>query len=73
MHIRPGNPKSLWDAVKIAKDEDASPIPSEMTLSGIKKREGEIAESFQIYFKGKVEEISASTISSSSECCVERW
>jgi hypothetical protein len=38
LHIRPGNPKSLWDAVKIAKDEDASPIPSEMTVRDKEKR-----------------------------------
>jgi hypothetical protein len=61
IHIKPGNPKLLWDAVNIAKDEDASPIPSEMTLSGIKKREGEIAKAFQTHFRGKVEDIIAST------------
>jgi hypothetical protein len=30
MHIKPGNQKSLWDAVKIARDENTSSIPKKM-------------------------------------------
>jgi hypothetical protein len=61
MHIRPGNSKSLWDAVKIAKDEDASSIPPEMSLAGTTKKDEEVAKAFQIHFKKKVEDIIRST------------
>ena len=36
MKIRPANAKSLWESVKIARDEDNDPIPNEMYLGGVK-------------------------------------
>ena len=34
--ILPGNSKSLWDAVKIAKDQNNPSLPENMTLNNIK-------------------------------------
>ena len=52
--IIPSNTKSLWDAVKMAKEEEISPIPNEMTL-GMKNYYGDqIPEAFAQHFTDKV-------------------
>jgi hypothetical protein len=54
-HIRPGNAKTLWDAVRIAKDEDTSSIPSKMNWNGREIDKDKIAEKFAEHFRNKVE------------------
>jgi hypothetical protein len=52
-HIKPGNPKSLWDAVKIAKDEDTSSIPSKMKWKGKDINREAIAGTFASHCRKK--------------------
>ena len=59
MQIRPANAKSLWDSVRIARDEDTNPIPNEMSLGNDKYKNEEIADAFSDYFKNKVDQITA--------------
>ena len=33
--IKPGNNKTLWEAVKIAKDQNSDDLPDQMNLNGI--------------------------------------
>ena len=57
--IRPGSAKSLWDSVKIARNEGNDPLPSEMYLGETNYKGEEIPEAFADYFKWKVENITA--------------
>jgi hypothetical protein len=60
-HIRPGNQKSLWDAVKVAKEEDALSMPTDMTIDEEKITKGKVAETFAKHFRTKVSSIIEST------------
>ena len=44
--IRPGNAKSLWESVKIAKDEFISDVPNEMYLNNTKFKGDNAKQSF---------------------------
>ena len=54
-NIVPGNSKSLWNAVKIAKDINVSPIPQ--FKDGQKIDTDELPDAFLNYFKSKVDQI----------------
>ena len=56
-NIRPGNSKSLWDAVKIAKDINISKMPSNMTLNNIKINPFDLPDSFATHFAQKTQAI----------------
>ena len=56
-NILPGNSKSLWNAVKIAKDIHVSPIPQIMFKDGQKIDTDELPDAFLNYFKSKVDQI----------------
>jgi hypothetical protein len=54
-HVKPGNAKSLWDAVKIARGEDALPIASTILLDNYEVKAEQVAEAFALqHFKRKV-------------------
>ena len=55
--IIPGNNKSLWDSVKIAKDLNAQTIPKNMTLNDIEIDENDRPDAFASFFKNKITNI----------------
>ena len=57
--ILPGNCKSLWDAVKKAKDCNTNSIPDTVYLNGNKVPQGEQAQVFADYFSNKVNTIAS--------------
>ena len=59
--IMPGNNKSLWDAVKIAKDQNTDELPDEMNIDGMPIPTNEIAEEFAKMFEQKVKDIESTT------------
>ena len=59
--IIPGNNKTLWEAVKIAKDLNIDDLPDEMKLDGKTIPKEEIAEEFAKMFEQKVKDISSTT------------
>jgi hypothetical protein len=61
MHIKPGNQKSLWDAVKIARDENTSSIPKKMKCGDDLIEEHNIPEGFAQHFTDKVNNITKET------------
>ena len=56
-NIVPGNSKSLWNAVKIAKDINISPIPTNMQYDGNTIKIEELPDAFAKHFKDKVDNI----------------
>ena len=52
--ILPGNSKSLWHAVKIAKNIGESEIPDNMTLNNEPVNCDDISESFAEFFEKKL-------------------
>jgi hypothetical protein len=64
MHIRreiiPGNNKSLWDAVKIAKDIKPTPLPPILTRNGTSYDRMAAPTAFSEYFKSKISVIEES-------------
>jgi hypothetical protein len=58
MHVRrkiiSGNNKSLWDAVKIARDIEPTPLPAMLTRDGINYDRKAAPEAFSKYFKTKI-------------------
>ena len=56
-NIVPGNSKSLWNAVKIAKDINISPIPTNMQYDGNTIKIEELPDAFSKHFKDKVDNI----------------
>ena len=64
MHIRrkiiPGNNKSLWDAVKIAKDIEPTPLPPILTRNGTSYDRRAAPMAFSEYFKSKISVIEES-------------
>ena len=58
----PGNSKSLWKAVKIAKNVGYTPIPQNMTLNNVDVSGQNIAECFASFFDKKVGNIVRETV-----------
>jgi hypothetical protein len=52
--IIPGNNKSLWDAVKIAKDIEPTPIPTTVTKEGLNCSGKDVPAAFADFFKSKI-------------------
>jgi len=63
-HVRkkiiPGNNKSLWDAVRIAKDIEPTPLPTTVTKEGISYSGRDVPSAFSSYFKSKIENLEES-------------
>ena len=57
-----GNSKSLWHAVKIAKNIGNSTIPSNMTLNNVPIKTDQISEQFAEFFVNKVGHIVRETV-----------
>ena len=57
--IKPGNSKSLWDAVKIAKDVEPTHLPSEMFKDGICYNREKMSTAFADHFINKVSALEA--------------
>ena len=55
--IIPGNSKSLWKAVKIAKNTNADEIPNEMTVENAKVNFESLPDAFAEFFSTKIEKI----------------
>ena len=55
--IKPGNSKTLWDAVNLAKNCNIETIPESLTLNNIKLNPKDRAQAFANYFKEKVQTI----------------
>ncbi len=52
-HVRknhPGNNKSLWDVVKIAKDIEPTPLPTTVTKEGVNYSRKEALAGFSRFF-----------------------
>ena len=62
--IIPGNSKSLWTAVKKAKDQNTSHLPNDLTHNNMPIHAHDTADSFATFFKNKVQSII-------SECSVD--
>ena len=56
-NLKPGNSKSLWKAVNMAKDIGSSSIPCKLTLGHITIREHGRSEYFASFSEDKVESI----------------
>ena len=59
--IKPGNTKSLWDAVKIAKDIEPIPLPNYISREGTTYMEKDISSVFPGYFGDKIATIQTTT------------
>ena len=59
--IIPGNSKSLWNAVKIAKNTNVSKLPQIMLLNGHPIPEKDLTDAFADHSKNKNEKIIAET------------
>ena len=55
--IIPGNSKSLWDAVKKAKDINTPQLPTKMTLQNVEIIKNELPDAFADFFETKVNDI----------------
>ena len=55
--IVPGNNKSLWDAVKIAKDIEPTPLPETLLEDGKPYNRQEAPSAFATFFKSKVNKL----------------
>ena len=55
--ILPGDSKSLWDAVKVAKDINVQQIPSAMYRNGILIEPQNLPDEFASFFKDKVQNV----------------
>ena len=55
--IVPGNSKSLWEAVKIAKDSNKPKIPNTMFLNTTQINSDDLPDTFADFFKNKVQNI----------------
>ena len=55
--IIPGNSKSLWNAVKKAKDQNISFLPENLTLNNLPVNPPETADTFAVFFMDKVDTI----------------
>ena len=59
--ILPGNSKTLWHAVKIAKNQGPPQIPKNVHINNVPVASHEVSESFAKFFKEKVCQIVSST------------
>ena len=57
----PSNSKTLWDAVRIAKDLNIEPIPKTMFSNNIEIQRTNLPDSFACFFNNKVNNIVEST------------
>ena len=57
--IVPGNSRSLWKAVSIAKDINSNEIPKEMFIEGNRVCVDEVAESFATHFEDKISRLTS--------------
>ena len=53
----PGNTKSLWDAVKIAKDKNIEKMPNQMFMEGRPIKNEELPDTFANQFEDKINKI----------------
>ena len=60
--ILPGNSKTLWDAVRVAKDLNSSPLPEILFNNNTEILYNNQAEAFGHFFSDKVTKITRSTI-----------
>ena len=61
----PGNSKSLWTAVKKAKNVNINSLPENLTLNSIKINNNDLPDTFAEFFTTKVKNITA-------ECKIDR-
>ena len=59
--IKPGNSKTLWEAVKIAKDLNTDELPDKMNQNGTPIDNDELAEQFAAMFEKKTTDIVSET------------
>ena len=59
--IKPGNSKTLWEAVKIAKDLNTDELPDKMNQNGTPIDNDELAEQFAAMFEKKITDIVSET------------
>ena len=59
--ILPGNTKSLWNSVKIAKDQSVEPIPQKLYKVGNAVDAKNVCDEFACYFDEKVKNIVETT------------
>ena len=59
--ILPGNSKTLWDAVKIAKNQNVPSLPDNMSLNDVTICESDLPLQFAEFFKNKIENITSNT------------
>ena len=52
--IVPGNSKSLWNAIKRAKDINPNQMPEEMKLEGVNVKPEDLSDCFANFFDNKV-------------------
>ena len=64
--ILPGNSKTLWDAVRIAKDQNTPTLPENMSVNEIKINNTNLPTEFAKFFKNKIETINSNTQISNS-------
>ena len=57
--IVPGNNKSLWDAVKIAKDVEPTPLPPTIIKDSVSYERKDAATAFAQFFEEKVKKLEA--------------
>ena len=55
--ITPGNSKSLWDAVKIAKNVNITQLPEKMFKNNVQIKTEDLSNEFAEFFKSKVQNI----------------
>ena len=55
--ITPGNSKSLWDAVRLAKNVNIQQLPQKMFKDNINIKNEDLPDEFANFFKSKVDNI----------------
>ena len=61
-NILPGNTKTLWNAVKTAKDQNVNVLPKVMFLNGLEVDDKNLSDTIANYFDKKVKLIVESTV-----------
>ena len=59
--ILPGNSKSLWDAVKIAKNQNTPTLPDIMSVNEINIKNEDLPLEFAKFFSNKIAQIISTT------------
>ena len=59
--IIPGNNKSLWKAVNVAKDLNHDQMPLRMCLNGVEISDHELPDCFADYFEAKINDLVSKT------------